>query len=119
MSLVKQYAALRDKRIAAQREVDTMYEAEQLLKEQLIGKMLTEHHGAMAEGKYVLTLTQKTVPVVFDWPVVIEYIRRTGQLDLLHRRLTESAITARWAEGETIPGVVPQPKYDLKLKENI
>jgi hypothetical protein len=118
MSLLKQYAELRERRARAQREVDTMYEAEQLLKEQLIGEMITRGNQAIVEDGLQLVLTRKEAPVVIDWPVVIDYIRRTGQLDLLHRRLTESAVAARWAEGEAIPGVVSQPKYDVKLKES-
>jgi hypothetical protein len=47
----------------------------------------------------------------------LDYIRETGSLDLLHRRLTESAVSARWAEGVNIPGVSVHTKHDLKLKE--
>ncbi len=116
-SLIQQYAALRDKRIRAQREVDMIYESEQLLKEQLIGEMLTKRHNIVLEGSYQLLLTEKVIPVATDWPALLDYIRESGQIDLLHRRLTESAINARWAEGQAVPGVAAQTKYDIKLKE--
>lgn len=116
-TLIQQYVALRDKRIRAQREVDMIYESEQLIKEQLIGDMLTKRLSVVLEDRYQLVLSTKTVPVASDWPALLDHIRETGALDLLHRRLTESAVSARWAEGAYIPGVSAHTKHDLKLKE--
>ena len=47
----------------------------------------------------------KEVPQAKDWPALYGYISTTQAFELLHKRLSESAIKERWDAGEIIPGV--------------
>lgn len=98
--------AQRQSRLAAQRELDKQYEAEQ---EELkaISAALQEAGeedwaGAMAH----VYLKPTEEPDVSDWLQFQQHIRSTGELDLLQKRPMVSAIKARWQEGKDVPGVV-------------
>lgn len=68
-------------------------------------------------GKINLTVKTKSVPRCTDWPGFHAYILQTGNLDMLHKRLTESAVMARMDDGEYVPGIVKDEKttYSVTL----
>jgi hypothetical protein len=51
-----------------------------------------------------------------DFGALEGYIREHGALDLLQRRLTESAVKLRWDDGIQIPGVGIETEQKLQLK---
>lgn len=54
-------------------------------------------------------------PVVNNWPDFYAYIRKNDALDMLHKRVTVSAVRLRWADGVSIPGVDQYEVRKLKL----
>jgi hypothetical protein len=66
------------------------------------------------EGKAVITEKQK--PYISDFAALEGYIREHGALDLLQKRLTESAVKLRWEDGIQIPGVGLEVEQKLTLK---
>ena len=96
---------LREQRLKLQKEVDAVAANEQLLKEHLI-QTLPKSKASGVAGKLVRVLIiNKTIPVVKDWPAFYKYVKRTGQFDLMQRRLADSAVAERWEAGKQIPGV--------------
>ena len=61
-----------------------------------------------------ITTVQK--PYISDYSLLEQHIRDTGSLDLLHKRLTESAVKARWDDGVQVPGVGLMPEEKLIIK---
>lgn len=116
-SLFMQYAALYTKRMALQKEVDSLKEKEDMVKDYLIGEMLTNNSTTLVENGFQVVLKTLTVPAVMDWEVFLDHVRKTGQLDLLHKRVTESAVKLRWEDGVTLPGVDKATKYSIVIKE--
>lgn len=66
-------------------------------------------------GRYNLTVTTKDVPRCTDWAGFHAYIKESGNFDMLHKRLTESAVMARINDGEYVPGITTDPKTSYKL----
>lgn len=66
-------------------------------------------------GDFNLEVKKKPSPVVDSWPDLLQFIRDTGQTDLLQKRLTESAVKQRWDNGDELPGVSKTDKVTLKI----
>jgi hypothetical protein len=52
---------------------------------------------------------------VGGWPAVLDYIIANKATDLFQKRLTASAVKARWDEGEVIVGIEKVRKHSLKF----
>jgi|KBSMisStaDraftv2_1062788.scaffolds.fasta_scaffold00151_52 hypothetical protein len=66
-------------------------------------------------GAYRLTVNRKSVPRCTDWSNFYAYIRQNNSFDMLHKRLTESAVMARVEAGEYVPGLMFDDKYTYKV----
>jgi hypothetical protein len=43
--------------------------------------------------------------VVEDWPKLYAHIKKTGEFELMQRRLGETAVKERWDADKQVPGV--------------
>ncbi len=60
-----------------------------------------------AQGKLARAeFNEVTVPNVEDWDKLYAYVEKTKSYDLLHRRLSTTAIRERWDAKKKVPGVV-------------
>jgi len=66
---------------------------------------------------FVAKLKTVDASSVTDWSATLEYIKMTGSVDLLQKRLTESAVKARWDSGVDIPGVDKIVKHTVTIKK--
>jgi len=112
--LLQEYYDSRTKRLELQKEVDSLEQREKDILYELTKSFTGAKVGLMYEG-YVLNAVLKTTPLVTDWAATLEYIRSTGSIDLLQKRLTESAIKARWGSGVDVPGVSKFDKYVVTI----
>lgn len=55
-------------------------------------------------------------PAVDDWGDLYAHITATGDFDLLHRRLSATAVAERVLAGAVIPGVGMRPVTHVKVK---
>lgn len=96
---------LREKRLEEQKKVDAIEAEEKALKEHII-QTLPKSDASGVAGKIArVTVITKQVPQVKDWDVFYKHIKKTGEFELLQRRLTDTAIRERWDEGKKVPGV--------------
>ena len=114
MLLVDEASTVETERLALDRRSKELKKVEEDYKARILQAMgllgLRTINGASGRVASIRTTVE---PVVSDWPVTLQYIRETGNLDLLHKRLTASAVKLRWADGLTIPGV--EQYEDTKL----
>lgn len=96
----------REARLKLQKEVDELARAEAALREYIINNMPKTDTGASGKLARVSILT-KQVPQVKDWDKFYAYVKKTGQFELLQRRLSDAAIRERWDNGAQVPGVEP------------
>jgi len=96
---------LRQKRLEQQKVVDAIEAEEKALKEHIINTLPKSEASGVAGKLARVTLVTKEVPQVEDWDAFYKHVKKTGQFDLLQRRLTDAAIKERWEHGKEIPGV--------------
>lgn len=112
-ALVDNYHLKKQERLKADRTASALKKSERNLKETIIHH-LREQDVKVIGGTYLTVTLQKIGrPSVADWPTLYEYISENEAYDLLHRRLTTSAVEERWENGENIPGVVEVDVYEL------
>lgn len=116
-ALVDSYSSKRDERLKLQREVDKLDKEEKELKKLIIDQLRLERISSIGGAVKRATLQTKNKPAVDNWPKLYEHIQKTGEFDLLQRRLTETAVASRWEDKIIIPGIVAFPVDDLSLSQ--
>jgi hypothetical protein len=112
---IKEILSVRKQRLSLQREADLLEQQEKKLTNDLINLMISQDLEIMGEGEDEATLVTSVEPVAVAWPKLLDYIRENDALDIFQKRLTPSAIKARWAEGMDVPGVERTEKYTIKF----
>jgi hypothetical protein len=112
---VKEILSVRKQRLSLQREADLLEQQEKKLTNDLIALMTNRHIDVMREGEDEATLVTSEEPVATNWPLLLDYIRENDALDLLQKRLTPSAIKARWLDKTEIPGIEHATKLSIKF----
>jgi len=115
MSTLSELLSVRKQRLSLQREADLLEQKEKQLQSDLVNYMIGKNLDAFTDGEDQVVLITTQEPVATDWPALLDYIRENDSLDILQKRLTPSAIKARWAEKIAIPGVQAADKHTLKF----
>jgi hypothetical protein len=66
---------------------------------------------------YQLTIEPTDEPVVGDWGALYAYIKTTGAWELLHKRISQTAIRERWQEGTDVPGIKHNVQDELHIRK--
>lgn len=96
---------LRQKRLEEQKKVDAIEAEEKALKEHIIQNLPKSEASGVAGKLARVTVVTKEVPQVEDWDAFYKYVKKTGNFDLMQRRLADAAVKERWEAGKEIPGV--------------
>jgi hypothetical protein len=97
----------REKRLKVQKNADELEELEKALKAHIIDN-LPKSQASGIQGKVAsVTLRKKIVASLKDDKKFFAYIKKTGDFDLLQRRLNDAAVQARWEQKKNVPGVEP------------
>jgi hypothetical protein len=109
--------SVRKRRLSLQREADLLEQEEKALTGQLIDVMNHEKLSMVKEGddEVILNVSDEPVASTGAWPLILDYVLENNATDILQKRLTASAVKARWEEGELIPGIEKVRKYTLKF----
>jgi hypothetical protein len=93
---------MREKRLAAQREVDAMEADEKLFKEHIINTIPKSEASGVAGKEYRI---KKSVPQVKDLAAFRAYVLKTKDLDLLTKALNKTHVEELWDSGKKVAGV--------------
>lgn len=96
---------LRQKRLEEQKKVDLIEAEEKALKEHIIQNLPKSEASGVAGKLARVTVVTKQIPQVKDWDAFYKHVKKTGQFDLMQRRITDAAIKERWEAGKEVPGV--------------
>ena len=100
---------LRERRLAAQKVVDDFKADETQLRDHIINTLPKGDTGASGKHHHVSVYVDP-VPRIMDSDKLFAYIKKTGEFDLLQRRLNDAAVKERWADPKNkkgVPGVEP------------
>lgn len=104
---------MRTKRLALFAVVEQLKSLEHAAKLQLMRKFGKAKLQGAAGSRASMTLTANDVPTPKDWKKIYAHIKKTGDFDLLQKRLSNDAVKARWANNKAIPGV--EVFHDTKI----
>ena len=96
----------REARLAAQKVVDELAKTEAAVREHIINNLPKSDTGASGKKARISVVT-KQVPQVKDWDKFYAHVKKTGQFELMQRRVSDGAVRERWDNGKQVPGVEP------------
>jgi NADPH-dependent 7-cyano-7-deazaguanine reductase QueF len=106
---------LRAKRLDKAKEVEAIKKDEQDLEEHIIA-LLESQNLKSGRGKVAtVTISQKDTPALLDYEKFAKYLKKTGNVHLLQKRLATTAIKEMMDDGQKIPGVELLPIKDLSI----
>lgn len=103
-------------RLALDRQSRILKTEEDGLKAQVLERLLAMGLRDMTVNGITAHVEEKQKPYIADFAELEGYIKEHGALDLLQKRLTESAVKLRWDDGIRIPGVGITTEQKLTLK---
>jgi len=104
-NLADQLHAKRDDRLAADKIAAALKSEEYALQQQLISEMEENDLSSIGGTECIIKRTTKERAIAGDWPAIQAFIVEHDAFDLLHKRLTDSAILLRRDDGVEVPGV--------------
>lgn len=110
---IKDWREARDARLEMDRKAAKLKSVEDGLKSFLLEAFKQQKLEGMLIGGKVTGLTTKRIPIVEDKEKFLNYVRETGELDLLQFRLSSEAVRVRAEEGVEVPGIGEMDTYDL------
>lgn len=107
-----------DKQLAKlNHEKEVVEERYKVLEDYIIANLPASSATGIQGRKVRVSIDKKIIPTVKgdDWGKVFAYIKKTGEFDLLQRRLSSAAVKERWELKKVIPGVGKFTKKVLKI----
>lgn len=114
-ALVDAYILKRAERLTADKVAEKLKKEETELQKALIDICIKGGAKALGGSKGVVNYERTNKPTVTDWEKLYQYIREHNAFELLQRRLGEGAVTERWDDDITIPGVGTWPVDKLTI----
>lgn len=100
-----EYHTTREQRLAIEKQAKALQKQETELKNWLIDN-IPKSEVTGVTGKLVrVSIVRKEKPAAEDWPALYAHMQETGEFDLVQRRVSETAVRARWEDGKDVPGV--------------
>lgn len=96
---------VRQERLELQKRVEALASKESELREHIIQTLPKSEASGVAGKLARVSVVKKDVPQVKDWDQLWNHVKKTGQFELLQRRVNDSAVKERWDEGKSVPGV--------------
>jgi len=116
--LIDNYIATRDRRLALDKQANDLKEQEEDLKKIIVSKFREGFITAQGAKNGIVKMKRSLEPVATDWSLIYDYIQDHDAFDLLHKRLTTTAVKARWDDGVSIPGVDSTEIFTLSVSKS-
>lgn len=113
---IKNYLRIRASRLELTKQANLLQKEEDKLAAEIL--LLVPQLGEIREGGFTLRRKTKVKPAVGDWFKFYEYIRANNAFDLLHKRVTDSAVKLRWDDKVQIPGVEAVTDESLEVSQD-
>lgn len=107
----------REARLALQKDVDALEDQEKQLREHIINNLPKSQATGVAGKVARATIVMKIVPQVQDWDKFYAHIKKTGDFELMQKRIGTKAIEERWENKKKVPGVEPFNAVTVSLNK--
>lgn len=116
-AIADEYHRIREERLAADKVAATLASQESSLKSQIISALLASGTTAVGGQRVVLNLKSDPKYIAQDWSQIWEYIFERREIDLLEKRLLQTAFKQRAQDGIYIPGTMAMEHHTLTLSK--
>ena len=106
---------LRDERLRIGAELAHVKEKEDFVEAAIFNKFGKQDLEGARGKQAQASISRRESPRIEDDQRFFAYVKRTGQIDLLQRRLSSEAVKERWKAGKEVPGVGKFTKIELSL----
>lgn len=113
LDIAIQWRAKRAERLALAKQVEALEEVEKALKQQVMDNLRKAKNKAISNGERLFQLVTKDEPTIDDWPALYKHIQKTGEFELLERRVNRGSVKERWQIGKKVPGIGSIPVESL------
>lgn len=113
--LARGYSATRERRLAMQKDVDAKHATEKSYRDDLLALLQKKEQQGITVDFYNYIEKETEEPTLKNPAKLFKHIKKTGEFDLLQRRLNTTAIKQRWEEGKKVPGVKKFPVKTLSV----
>jgi hypothetical protein len=103
-----EYHALRQLRLAMEKETAAVKAREDEVEDYIINNLSKSDDTGAAGKFYRAQIKVDTAPKLAEgagWQALTAHVARTGEFDLLQKRLNNTAVKDRWDAGADVPGV--------------
>jgi hypothetical protein len=115
--LVNQYISIRAQRLELDRQSKVVKEAEDDLQKVIVSKMREGDMKALGAANGLVKLHESEEPVAENWEEIWAFIKANDAWELLHKRITITAVKERWNDGVAVPGVGKSTVYKLTVSK--
>lgn len=91
------YHTMRQKRLAANKDVEAMKAQESEVSTYIIDNLSKKEEGGAIGTAYKGTIVNETIYQVEDWEKFYNHLKKTGEFDLLNKALNQAAVKERVA----------------------
>ena len=99
------YYTTRDRRLAMEKEAESVKAEEAQLREHLINNLPKSQAGGIAGKLARVEIKKRDVPKLADEKKFMKFAKKPGNEDLVKETMVVSAVQQRWEAGKAIPGV--------------
>jgi len=114
--LIDLYVETKNKREGLSDEVKKCTNKLAELEKDIMALMSDAGISQAASDKASCTMKMAKHPAIEDWPAFYDYVAKTSQFELLHKRLSSQAFRERWEAGEVIPGTSSSEVWELSVR---
>jgi hypothetical protein len=115
--IVNHYISIRAQRLDLDRQAAIIKEQEDDLQKVIIAKMREGDLKALGATNGLVKLKESEEPIAENWAEVWQFIKENDAWELLHKRLTTTAVKERWADGIAVPGVGKSTVFKLTVSK--
>lgn len=103
---------IKENRLALGKLVEVLNKNETALEEDIVNTLPKSKQGGAVGSIAIATIEKKTIPIVKDWDALYKHLRKTGEFELLDRKLNRKAAKERMDAKKVVPGI---GKYDRSI----
>jgi hypothetical protein len=111
--LVDNFIRVRSQRLDLDKEVKALKTQEEGLSKVIIAKMREGDLKAIGASLGLIKLHETEEPTPENWDEIWKFVKENDAWELLHKRLTVTAVRERWADGIAVPGVGKTTVYKI------
>lgn len=115
--LALEISQIEEERLEHDRASRKLKTVEDNLRASLIKAMHDDNLTTLETDVIYIGVTQSVRPTIMSWEELEKFIREHNAVDLLQKRLTESAVKLRWDDGIQVPGVGIQTVDKVTVKQ--